>query len=605
MATTPTNTPIQSEKPQDLKFNAGLLDKILNSNEEAARDRFARARITYAGMEAEYRRIIGSLGYKELGDWAVGLVVTARDQVVNYNGSVYKYNGTLPYTITAAAPDANWVNIGDGSVRGDLFAAAGSSLIKTKLNSLLSVARPLSDKLADIMYAEDFGAVADGLVNNTDNTAAFRAAIAAAHAFSVNGGTVRLRAGVYNINGTLTIPDKVSIVGEGSDQTMIRNSALTATTFNVTGINCCIQGMQIRQTTQTGTAGCGILSSGSNNRFHDVAVYDYYMGIYIKGGANQRLTRISIGDCTQAGLILDGVSSLLNDVYISELAIFTSQIAKFALGGFRVIGHVEALMLDRGDVIGGNFAMTVDPQSTIGLRYSSISSLYIDSGANASDIKGIYDVRFVNCWASAGRETASPGIRFTDCANFSWTNGMVFNSGSDGCEVINCAFFSFIGSDFSNNNVAGISGTHGINIHSNCGTFTIQACTGSDRQSHGLFIQDGAANYSVIGNNFGTNTVASIYESRGNAGRTVIGNTGYVTSYKSTAMLPLSSTSMTVNHNLSVTPKIEDIFLQLNSAIASNLYISGVTATTFTVSTSTANAGNTNFSWVADASKSN
>ncbi|WP_336954964.1 SGNH/GDSL hydrolase family protein [Serratia sp. KG1D] len=52
MATTPTNNPIPSEAVQDLKFNTGKIDQIVNSEEKTYTDRFGVVRYTWSGALA-------------------------------------------------------------------------------------------------------------------------------------------------------------------------------------------------------------------------------------------------------------------------------------------------------------------------------------------------------------------------------------------------------------------------------------------------------------------------------------------------------------------------------------------------------------------------
>lgn len=52
MATTPTNNPIPSEAVQDLKFNSGKIDQIVNSNSKTYIDRFGVERYTWDGALA-------------------------------------------------------------------------------------------------------------------------------------------------------------------------------------------------------------------------------------------------------------------------------------------------------------------------------------------------------------------------------------------------------------------------------------------------------------------------------------------------------------------------------------------------------------------------
>lgn len=205
--TTPTNNPIPSESPRDFRFNIGNFDRVMNSDDEAYQDRFGKARLTMAGFEAEANRLFQTIGWVELGDWAVGLTVTTRNQIVYYNGSWYRYMGTqLPYTITASSPDSNWVNIGDASLRQELHAPSGASLISYKHDAAGSVSRTVQSKLEDFVFIEDFG----GGVDVTDNTSALTSAFAASNC-------VRLRdEGEYRIvTGGIELPEDFILIGAG------------------------------------------------------------------------------------------------------------------------------------------------------------------------------------------------------------------------------------------------------------------------------------------------------------------------------------------------------------------------------------------------------
>lgn len=58
MATNPTNNPVPSESPADLKFNAGKLDEFNTSDAETYADRKGRVRKTQAGIQKENDRIV-------------------------------------------------------------------------------------------------------------------------------------------------------------------------------------------------------------------------------------------------------------------------------------------------------------------------------------------------------------------------------------------------------------------------------------------------------------------------------------------------------------------------------------------------------------------
>ena len=121
--------------------------------------------------------------------------------------------------------------------------------------------RFLADRFADAINVKDFGAVGDGV---TDDTAAINAAIAS---ISSTGGVIDLPSGVYRTTSTITITSaNVSISGHGSfgnfpsggatDGTTIRTGDRTGATrifadftsgpvFRVRNQNCAIVGMTI------------------------------------------------------------------------------------------------------------------------------------------------------------------------------------------------------------------------------------------------------------------------------------------------------------------------------------------------------------------------
>lgn len=123
-------------------------------------------------------------------------------------------------------------------------------VIKTKFNTYnsqlsISAVRSLGSKLNDIASVKDFGAVGDG---ETDDTVAINTAISTLlyNNGVINNTSISLRvplhfpAGVYCISSTLLLYPYVTLIGEGSDKTIIRvksGSTLTSmlTTADGTG----------------------------------------------------------------------------------------------------------------------------------------------------------------------------------------------------------------------------------------------------------------------------------------------------------------------------------------------------------------------------------
>ncbi|MFM4359644.1 hypothetical protein AB8S91_23975, partial [Klebsiella pneumoniae] len=150
------NEKLGSTSPQILLKNATNLDKLVNGREsESLPDRFSVLRRTWYGMEMAFNRFItyitgrgeqavGAIGWQELGNWATGLTVDNRQQIVYYNGSWYKYLGELEHVITGDSPEndggvwsaenptGKWSNIGDAALRSNLGSGEfpGTSLVR-------------------------------------------------------------------------------------------------------------------------------------------------------------------------------------------------------------------------------------------------------------------------------------------------------------------------------------------------------------------------------------------------------------------------------------------------------------------------------------------
>ncbi|HDU4830467.1 TPA: hypothetical protein RFU00_000333 [Klebsiella pneumoniae subsp. ozaenae] len=153
MSTYKTKNPLGSAAVKDLYDNAENVDKFVNDRtKEELEDRLGVLRKTWHGMEMIFSRFIdyitgrgeqavAAIGWQELGNWAVGLAVDNRQQIVYYNGSWYKYLGELQHVIagdspendggvwSAANPTGKWSNIGDAALRSNLGSGEGQLLV--------------------------------------------------------------------------------------------------------------------------------------------------------------------------------------------------------------------------------------------------------------------------------------------------------------------------------------------------------------------------------------------------------------------------------------------------------------------------------------------
>lgn len=167
MATTPTNKPIPSEDPRDLKFNAGKIDEEVNGSADYYTDRFGVQRLTNSGrnkqfqdaqnqresyfneqitqqaddwlnqfnqQNEDFQQFLLNSGYQFLGDYDGGpYTITAINQVIRYQNEFWRLNaGTNPPYTTTGINSASWttdvthlVSVGDANLRQELSQPDG------------------------------------------------------------------------------------------------------------------------------------------------------------------------------------------------------------------------------------------------------------------------------------------------------------------------------------------------------------------------------------------------------------------------------------------------------------------------------------------------
>lgn len=149
-------------------------------------------------------------------------------------GLAYKFVLQTSANVTVQTLD----NISGGNdptaIYAALAASSGSSLIGFIQAGAGATARTAQSKMRDIISVKDFGAVGDGVA---DDTAAIAAAFAYAGSLSISdptfpgygyvvkgGATVYFPEGEYKVTSTITVPQNVSMEGDGKYSTVIRSS---------------------------------------------------------------------------------------------------------------------------------------------------------------------------------------------------------------------------------------------------------------------------------------------------------------------------------------------------------------------------------------------
>lgn len=139
MATQPTNLPVPSESPRDLKFNAGKIDEFVTSMGWTYTDRFGNQHYTIEGMRWLAQQAISAYGYITLDSFEDGNTLTLPNQVLRLEatGEYYRWDGAFPKSVPAGSTPATtggvglgaWISAGDAALRGELNSTSGASMV--------------------------------------------------------------------------------------------------------------------------------------------------------------------------------------------------------------------------------------------------------------------------------------------------------------------------------------------------------------------------------------------------------------------------------------------------------------------------------------------
>lgn len=151
MAITPTNLPVPSETPRDLKFNAGKIDEFVTSLVNTYIDRFGNEHYTIEGLRWLAQQAIAQYGWIPVGTFQAGATLTLPNQILKdtTDGEYYRWdgsflpsgkvvpNGSTPGTTGGVGVGA-WISVGDSTLRALLASANGATQIGTSHRGLLS-----------------------------------------------------------------------------------------------------------------------------------------------------------------------------------------------------------------------------------------------------------------------------------------------------------------------------------------------------------------------------------------------------------------------------------------------------------------------------------
>lgn len=233
-----SDIPLGSTAVKVLYNNASNLDDAVNGVATTWADRFGVTRKSWAGIEADFAQFLISSGYEFIGDYVTNspLTITRPNQVFSRSGEYYRAGPSLvlPYTTVAnwTIDGPKFVSIGDAALRTELASPSGASLVGLQAAATGATLRNVRSKLNETISVRDFGAVGDGIA---DDSPAFNLAVAYANARTTAGTTILVPDGQYKLSSAITpiTAWEVFFVGESSTGAcLILPSGVAAFTFS-------------------------------------------------------------------------------------------------------------------------------------------------------------------------------------------------------------------------------------------------------------------------------------------------------------------------------------------------------------------------------------
>lgn len=496
------------------------------------------------------------------------------------------------------------------TVLDEFAASSGSSLVGFLQSGTGASSRTVQSKLRDVVSVLDFGADSTGVA---DSTAAIQAAVNAVG--TAGGGGVYFPAGTYNISSAINVNSQsVVLFGQSRFASILRQTTSNAKILNITANFAGVKGLSFIYSVTPTSGATAIFVSGAYVTMSDFVVRSAHIGVEYSGATAVagKVVDFEILDYESIGLRVAN----LNDLFVSRFIINAGNTTRGALGGIRLQDKVEAFICTDGDILLGQYSMTMEATSyTLGNRpaYNNFTNVFFDSAVNSTQINKCVETEFVGCWFSGGRSGGgNAGVNVTTSQSIRFTNCRFFNSGGSGIVVDSSSSdvtFTTCKAD-SNSVTAGAGVSHGFQFADNTTQFQLIGCTSSNglytgSQGYGIFIGTGCNQFVVRDCNLVGNATGPLLDgTSATADKTISGNIGYRTSNTGQGTILAGATTVTVNHGLSVTPRQQDIMLTRGggNAGSTDLYVNGITSTQFVINTAAAPSVNMPVNWMARCS---
>lgn len=363
----------------------------------------------------------------------------------------------------------------------------------------------------------DFGALGNGVA---DDTAAWTAALAAMPA----GGTLFVPPGTYRVTSTINVTQpSIHIEGAGRATSVLQDNANQGV-FNVTGTDARIEGLLLGYpdgvTPNISTV--ALDTSSVNGRYNHLGFYNVATGAHVTGEATAQFFHdIVVIKASSSCFWADNTSDLQISNFLFLPGGADAAGASWAVNGaFRMTGWIEGLVATSGEIFGGLHSLSLAGVSLARgacPAFCQFADVYFDSAASFGVLLTYaIEITFSDCWIAGGRTPGAgqPGAQIASVQGIGFTgtrfvangsHGLVLAPGAVDTSVKGCTFNSN-GGNVTAGTVAGIVVSAGVGKFqvsgSRFGNGIILPPTGGVQQ-YGVVVLAGASDhYRIEGNTY-------------------------------------------------------------------------------------------------------
>jgi hypothetical protein len=455
-------------------------------------------------------------------------------------------SGKVATSTNVTSTELDYLDGVTSAIQTQLDGKANNSITATGSTA----ARSLANRFADVVNVKDFGAVGDGV---TDDTAAFQtAANASLHIFIPTGS--------YKITSQILCQTATNIIGSGrSSTTIIASGTSDVFVWQSSGF---LTGAGIFNLSINGTAKAGgnCIKAVKVARFNvrNISIIGGYNGIYIEGQnvASIQNTWIS-GLIGQYAIKNYGSASTRADVLdIDDVQIGFGTNTASSPNGIVIDSNIDTVDIRHVGIVKGYRGLSIVNTDGIASSPSFVTAydlqtdftyaegILIDGGTGVTRTH-----QFTDCYIQGSLSEC--GIKISESASYvSIKSGQISGNFKQGI-IVNGRYTKIIGCQIATNSIAGSAlypnvefgstaySTGNSLIGCTCGQWIGYA---SELSSYGLIIRANQDRYTVTGNIFQGNVTGDYLDESNNTASVIFGN-AQSTSTRNVIGSPISSQS--------------------------------------------------------------